>query len=354
MHNDFADWYRAVSLEPQDEVLKKRWAAVEKLFSTIDKPRGLDVARLFLGLQPKAADFAAWFADPFKTEDAGFPMKGNSAELRVLAGAVCIGGMDSSDQDLDISIAIALALVAGSYMGKRRGLVLKDVITAAREFLSQQSLRTRAKSSNDRVAGLVKAIGAVKLKCKGANTIGFMEQEFGAFADNIGDTVGALTKANTILQEETNILWWLLGGHSHDLRKPFGALDAGCVAIVAPKELADRVLILPGPRAIQAFLAQALQQSDRPRELSLAEAIEKTPKAWREARFGAAGNLDEVLDLCPSLLMMKKSLDGSKRDTWSAQAAKASAINVKDKLAPVEMSIQVFTENLLLRALGDA
>ena len=149
-------------------------------------------------------------------------------------------------------------------------------------------------------------------------------------------------------------LWWLLGGHSHDLKKSFGSLDVGCVAVIAPKELAERILILPGPRAVQAFLAQAIQQSNKPRELSLAEAIDKTPKAWREAQFGPNGKVDEVLDLCPSLLMMKKSLDGSKRDQWSTQAAKAAAIPIKDKLSPVEISLQLLKEHLLLRAFGKA
>lgn len=354
MHKDFADWYRGVSLEPQADVLEKRWAAVEKLIPTVDKARGLDLARLFLGLQPKAADFTTWFTDAFKAEDAAFPMKGNAAELRVLAGAVCIGGIDGEDSDLDVSITVALALVAGSYMGKRRGLALKDVLTAAQQFLVRRSSMSRSKLGDDQVSSLRKAIKAAKQMCKGANTLGYMEQQFGSFADEVGGSIEALAEANIVLQEETNILWWLLGGHSHDLRKPFGSIDAGCVAIIAPKELADRVLVLPGPGSVQAFLAQALQQSDKPRELSLAEAIEKTPKAWRQTHFGDNGRLDLILDLCPSLLMMRKSLEGSKRDQWSSQAAKSAAIPIKDKLSPVELSLQMFKENLLLRAFGNA
>lgn len=347
MHKDFADWYRAVELEPQAVALEKRWATVDRLTEVVDSGRGLDLVRFFVGLKPRAEDFSAWFPEEFKTEDPAFQMKNNAAELQVLAGALCIAGLHSDAQDGDLSDAIALALVASTPKAKREKFELCDIISAGQDFLLNRSKTIRAAAMVASSEELRAASTALKKVCTGNNTVGHMEKPFAVYIDKVEDKLQALSRQHNVLTEETNILWWLMGGFSEDLDRPFTEVDAGCMAMVAPKELSDRVVLLPGPISARAFLSAAIRQSSDCKEVSLAEAIEKTPKIWRQARF--TNGQDAVLDLCPALLCLKKSLEGSKSQ-WQSQATRGSRFPLKEKFAPVEIAHQVYTEYLLLRA----
>lgn len=348
MHKEFADWYRAVELEAKEDILQKRWTTIERIIEEIDDAKGLDLVRVFLGLKPRAEGFINWLVEAFKTDDATFPMKNNAAELRVLAGTLCIAGLENGDQSPELSEAIALAMVSSSPKAKREKMDLKDLITAAEEFLLRQSKNYRAAMESKRDGSLGTAIAALNKACTGNNTVQIIEKPLAAFTEKVGKEFDALAEANDVLKEETNILWWLLGGFSDDMGKPFSAVDAACLTLVAAEELAQRVVVLPGPLASKAFLSAAIRQASGSKEFSLADAIEKTPKTWRQGRF--ATDKEAVLDLCPVLSCIKKSLEGNKSQ-WQAQAAKGARIPLKEKLNSLEIATQYYTENLFLRAL---
>ena len=48
-------------------------------------------------------------------------------------------------------------------------------------------------------------------------------------------------------QEESDILWWLFGEYSRDLEQHISELSLSASCIIVGKELADLILVFPGP-----------------------------------------------------------------------------------------------------------
>jgi len=90
MHKNFGEWYRLVSIERTDEILKKRWDGVEEWMSAIrgDDAALLETVRIFRGLPEKTSREA--FLEAFRKHDAAFAQRNNEFELRVLAGAALV------------------------------------------------------------------------------------------------------------------------------------------------------------------------------------------------------------------------------------------------------------------------
>src|SRR5688500_3003919 len=101
MHKNFGEWYRLVSIEPTDEILKKRWDGVEEWVWTIcgDVKGLLETVRLFRGLPAKTS--REEFLATFRKHDAACAQRNNDLEQRVLAGAALVHCVLAHDEDED-------------------------------------------------------------------------------------------------------------------------------------------------------------------------------------------------------------------------------------------------------------
>jgi len=116
MHNNFSEWYRLVSLEPDGTKLAKRWAGVKTWTTELRKNNDhvLETVRIYQGLPPRASREP--FLAVFRRHDPSFPQR-NDHELRVLAGAAlvnCVQSVGEDGEGLHAAILAGAALEASS------------------------------------------------------------------------------------------------------------------------------------------------------------------------------------------------------------------------------------------------
>lgn len=345
MHKEFADWYRTASLEPKGETLEARWKVIEKFVGKADEKELLSLVRLFLGLPTAEKAFADKFADAIRKADAAFPSAGNEIELRVLAGAACVACLDSAEQDPSASELVALAVTAGSFNRRRNNLIVPRVFETCEAFLMDRSAR-RFEDLKDGV-DLASAATDLKKACTGGNTGQHLEKPMTAFLDRLEEKIEASNARQRLLQEEANVLWWLFGGHSHDLKLPFSKIESAALPLVAGHELAGLVEVRPGPVAFPGLLGRVLNGEAKPSKYTLAEAVNAAPMAWRE---GARSKTPEaVLDLCPVRTTVKRSLEVQDAKSWVKPAESATGLPISQKVEPLELATQCFREALLIQ-----
>lgn len=73
----------------------------------------------------------------------------------------------------------------------------------------------------------------------------------------------------SILYEDSQMLWWLLTGISDDYNKKYSEIDIKNSAILAAKDLAQRVKIYPGPFAAESLLKKVFDYVKKNKDIYL-------------------------------------------------------------------------------------
>lgn len=358
MHPDFADWYRKVTLACDSTLLQHRWNGLDAFVNDASHEEVIELARLFFGLPPRDNSFISSLRKRFKEADEAFPMRDNDAELRVLAGAALVKLLDYDDKWSTLS---ALTLICGASWALREAPV-QDIVAKARTQIttSTQSRRQRhalivpqAKTQQEKLGEVRNAFQANQLPNAGT-ALDAVLTGVSASLDGLTSWADALTRQVQIWDEESNVLWWLYGGHSRDLNKPFAELETGFAILVAAKELADLVHVLPGPPSALAFLDRTIRpgREDVKEKLSVASVVAACPLEWQE-RFLAQPEIKNILDLCPVHTAVAKSVEVKGNKSWQAAYESLTALNSRTKIAPLDVSLQAFHERLLIKAITD-
>jgi hypothetical protein len=345
MHPNFSDWYRLAVVEPRGDTLELRWSAIEALVENLEVEGALNLARVFHGSRSVDAAFLDGFRTAFHSKDSAFRMRDNWVELRVLAGGALshVLGRDSSY----LRDAVALATVCGDYCGARPNRELGEIIDLARHALDSEAVKAR------RAGELIGKPAKIELTTSKA--IRFdpagLAQTFPAFAEEIETAFNALKKAQAVLREESNIVWWLFGEYSRDLKKPMNKIGAAPACLHIAKELADLTEDVPGPLSTLAFLDRMLR-AGRPKlakEVTLINAVNQSDRAWREEWGKSAPGLN---DLSPIRFAVTKSLETDGRDQWIPAFEKATGLVASQPVSPLLLARQAYDEGLLAKAIA--
>jgi hypothetical protein len=176
---------------------------------------------------------------------------------------------------------------------------------------------------------------------------------------NVNSSHERMLKNQTIFEEEIDILWWVFNEQSRDLGKPLSTIPAESACLVAAKELADLTRILPEHQTAAQFLSAALNKSqidltrdDEANVIRLTEAINSSPRQWREqwrSSFKEAMVPPNLTSLCPIIKGIELSLQ-TEGDEWIGFWKKATGLIEDFALQPLDLSLRVYRECLLLRA----
>lgn len=341
MNKEFADWYRTASLEPKGETLEARWKAIEKFVAKAEPAEMLDIVRLFLGVATANKAVIDKFADGFRKADAAFPATGNEVELRVLAGAACVACFENAE-DWERPELVALAVTAGGYRQRRKNMIVPRIFELCETVLVDRSSRRFEDAKNG--ADLSAAAAELKKVCTGTNVGQHMEKQLGAFLDRLEEKIESNDTRQMLLQEEANVLWWLFGSFSRDLKLPFDKIEGAALPLVAGNELAALIEVRPGPVAFPGLLARVLNGTQQAK-YSLAEAVNTVSKPWREAI--RAKTADAVLDLCPVRMAVARSLEVPDAKSWIKPMESVAGIPLNQKVDALDLAIQSLREALL-------
>ena len=373
MHQNFVDWYRSAALTSPEGLLKNRWSGVEGIAKTI-KPSNatllLSFARLFT--LPNATESAvpSGFREAFKAHDDNFASRNNLQEIRVLAGAIL---RLMIEQRQSLSPLAALALICGSF-GPREAVTLeREHLETAQRFLVHHAKSihesetptpmkipsfTKPQFGETFPANIFTVHQTPNLQQPLVNAFNALAETVSGFVNALKqaqESIEQLTQTSNVREEEVAILWWIQSHFSRDLQKSFSDISYSAGTILFPMELADLTLFVPGSEVTIAVLVHALHLAGAPsssESITIANAVNATPREWREKKC-AEHKTDSTGLLTPILLAMHKSLETEGRDEWLPVYRKVSDIPIDKPFPLIQLSLQLFHERMLLRALAE-
>jgi hypothetical protein len=203
----------------------------------------------------------------FKAEDDLFEMSGNDRELEILCGAALATVLDGAG---DAAAEAALATTVAFFAEARSADFPLDLVAAAEVAIARISDERRVRPNVSRVAN----IGRVGLdqetleKLKPGPNADNVPEAFNVIARSVNavmsDMVGKVNAAIgevddfiAIQDEELQLLWWLFGGRSKTLDRPFADVPADAQPIVLAAEVADATQFMPGPASVKPILSRA-------------------------------------------------------------------------------------------------
>jgi hypothetical protein len=354
VHRDFADWYRVVSLDPRPELLLQRWKAIEAFTNDASVLDILDLTRIFYALKPKQDTLLERLRTGFKATDESFPMRGNDAELQVLAGAALVDFLRHSD---GWNWAAALALVVAGF-GSHRKSIVAAIPSLAANHLTKASAELRSKKLKAPISS------EFVPKLKEVQTA-LQSNQMPSVAEPLNLTLTAASNAiqqlmewaadvstqEALRTEESQILWWLFGGHSRDLDTRFSKLAEPSAILISAKELSDLTLAMPGPLSARAFLDVVIKSAhpDLQGGQSLLDTVSACTLDWQRSLITISG-LGDVDELCPIHCAVARSVDAGGKKAWQAAYSSVTRLKASDKFQALDLSHQVYRERLLLRA----
>jgi hypothetical protein len=359
IHKDFADWYRAASVTPSAELLEARWQGVEAAAAGLNA-LGLVALLKLHAVPPQAGYKVPEFLDAaFRAPDPTFPNRDNIEELRILSGAIVRQIIETEGS---LAISAALGLVSSIFGSRRQTVTTPDHVRSAEEYVARKGASVR-----DIGAGPKLAIEPMRKERFDelmpasifATAPQLREPLFSTFNDesvrlsnNLATFGVEVWRIVQVQREELNMLWWLQTKVSRDLRIPFVEFDESQATIVLPKELADLTVFFPGPAAILGMILASLEETRTDGAgMSIAAAVNSTPRAWRE-KFSAAPAPVGLGDLCPVSLAIAKSLDTDGEMDWLPVYRKQCDVKIDQDVTRTELAAQVYTECLFSKSLS--
>lgn len=365
MHKNFGEWYRQVSLPCTDESLRKRWLGVEAWVAMMrgDVPALLETVRIFRGIPEKNSREA--FLKAFREQDTTFAQRDNAHEQKVLAGAAlvhCVDTRKKPDHEASVRAAVlaATALEASSLrvvdvnktLDEQVNEVRAGLHTIAQEHRRRRAFETVLLSPEEETTFRQ----TIATNYPDHNQLrAALEKPFQTLLDAVIRAESALGTAAHRLRcadEETNILWWLLGGSSKDLDKPWSALMAAA-PLVAAWELADLTDVVLGPQDAAALLERALPEAkgNKNKEQPLHVYVNAVPEEWAQGRVS---KLDaQAFDLAPLSLALSKRVEGSSTTTWQSFFESVSGLKTGTTLPPERVARLAYIEAMLFRTLAN-
>jgi hypothetical protein len=367
IHQQFGDWYRSATLTPTEDLLQKRWTGIEDLVKQPTAPQLLGLAKLFTLPHATEAVIPAGFRESFRAHDDLFPLRDNLQELRILAGIVLRFVIETKEHWAPLA---ALAIACGSFGAREANLPGREHLQAAERFLVEYSRKSRASTEPAplKIPTLTKAKMAETLQ-QGffavnqtpnlyeplLNTLADLASSFSATLKQAQSAIHELTELAKVREEEVSILWWLQTHFSRSLQKSFSEMGYLTGTLVLPMELADLTVFVPGSEVAVAVLVHALMLAGAPSSsetLTIVNATNGTPREWRE-NVCEKYKIDASGLLTPVLMALHKSLETEGRDEWLPVYRKACDIPGDRPLPLLQISLQLYRERMLLRALSE-
>jgi len=351
MHKNFAEWYRLVAIEPEDGMLKKRWAGIEEWCKIIVKGKtqsALDTVRIFCG---HVVDQIVMnkFVESFRKHDAAFPQR-NKTEIQVLAGAAATNIMLTEKDDGDLGTTVALALATSHLRAAGIASRIPEIDDIAQNYLIQEGrhIRNRDGHSIDELAEYASAVDAIKSLSETStnNDETSVVPILHGLAKAIHHLHSSLSNDISRVDEECNMLWWLEGGCSRDLKAPWEKLNKDTIPIIAAKELADLTEYIPGPSHAPALLHRIVSNMHSP-TVTIANSINALPEQWIEAAIDSRFTRN-ISDMTPIWLAMRQRAETSDMAAWQPYFEKRVNVSVTKEMPRAELALQAYLEALLI------
>ncbi len=349
MHPDFPRWYRSVSLGEDPEKLSKRWKGVE---SVLNAASFADVEGL-LGILLRRSDvegaFIGRFRQYFTQFDPFFGSSDNAREVEVLSGCALMVLMERRD---DIGYYSALSVLTSSV--ERTFPLDFDLVAKAEQEVRAYSTERRRRGpleapEIDADAAFAEFLEDFQptaelnnLKDSLSTVADQVAKRLEEFGQQVADAWEPVVDRILAQEEETQILWWLVGKWSETYGKPFAEIPAATLPLALGRDLADLTKLIPGLEPCDGFLGQAGLSSKK--MLSVPSMVNASDGQWL-GTFDASTDYSAVTTPLHLAITWRLKTNGKGwEEAWSA----STAIDPSQKLSALELGRSFYRERVLL------
>lgn len=347
----FADRYAEAGLAPTPQMVTSRQAPADRIVGDITNARILDLAGTYYG--SPGLDLA-WLRGEFAQEDASFSLVNNERETRVLAAAM-LGALIADERSEAI-----LAVVVGNVSGHKAPIQAEWLVRDALEALGRLSVAERRPSavetkvsptSNTKLGAEIAALVQndwVTLVALLTSLRAESQASAKATSTQSSAALAALNRQVRLLREESQMLWWLVGGHSRRLERSFAAFGPQQAALVGAADLGALTTVSRlGPVAAPAMLERLIAMAERPEgpvQGGLADAVDGLAREDLEVLHMPGEAVPARLAPVTAALVLAKTMGNA---VWHARFSELTGLEATIVLEPVDLAGQLYREHLL-------
>lgn len=347
MITKLSEWYRVASLSATSaETLKYRSEVIASIIESKEISWMFNCVKLFLN-KKYDEEFKAELIKSFTVSDPLFQQRDNELELRVLCGAIIHEYI--IDDEYEDSITLALSLISATFENK--DIINYDIIIDAKKYLNDKSIELREQNTDldlledieEEVSAEVESIETLKVQIDNRYNI-----------TQINEYLKKLNSKIDVLDEESNMHWWIFRGFSNYKAKPIKDLDIEMAPIFLGKDLSDLTKIIPGPLASEQFLKKLINDNFQENSavlLIFKDVINKLERADKEKFIDETFKKTNIGNICPIMFACQESLKIDDGKTWLAYFENDTGLNAKTKISIIDLAKQFYIENLLTKCL---
>lgn len=353
MQNQFSSWYASMSFQQDAPLIEKRWTAIEGHVEAVTKSELALLAKLAFRLtsQMGSAEVAT-----LRQALAGEATQPGDDELIMLSASALAAAMGSETDGVS---ALAATVVSSVSCGGLRELKQPmDLVGMADNVLCRLSETSRRRPSLEQVKlvaptvdkndeALIQAVNTGVMLSVAQALAAATNKAISAMARRQREFEFAVQKYVSIQDEELDILWWLEGGHSFDLRLDFSKVAPEHLSLAIARELGSLTKVLPGPPALSSLLSRT-GLLDAPLQ-SIPEAVQGMPQDWLNNAVDGFATDGISATLAPILFAMQRRHEVHGKDDWIAAWCTTTGLPREARLSPLQFAAAAYREFSLTR-----
>lgn len=338
--------YRLATIgQIQPKQLEDRTKTINTILEQNSLDFHLNCVRLYLKKPILNKDFKNDFVECFNATDPTF-VEGLDIENSVLSIAIILELLNA---DNDNSLIIASALLTGLLGVQLDQLVSLDPIKKSLDLLTKTSVTVR--SPKPLVNNALKA-PQIKDEVQTLDTLTAHVKNMNRYIRE------ALTQLESqkkwfedrfeIIEEESNIHWWLFRSYSKTRQVSFQELEPSVAPLVIAKELKDLMVKSPLPSNAKDFLNKALREIKQlPETYNFLSVVETILSNFKDSL-----NLKDIQtynNLAPISFALSKADELGLENSWITVFEKQSGLSTNIEISPLDLAYQFLIELSLIK-----
>lgn len=352
--------YRKVGMSPQADLISSRVDSAKKIYENVDNGVLVPLLRGAFGIAKQTE--LKFIEDVLVADDPDYSTNGDGPEAQLVATALLRRALEEGG---DFSAEFALGVVVTSF-GGIRSTIDDELLAFANKVLAEH--RTSIKGPPVKITNKAKPNLAAELDgMKPYVESGQFREAFpglrklvegnATYAHSVGShlvtQLQALADNQRRLTEQMEVHWWVLGAWSIEQDTPFSEVSPVEAGVRAGMDLARLSTASSyGLFASPALIDQVLGRAVASRVTSLKEVAVSGPREWRAAWSQGLLQKPELMSLLPVSAGVCLALDSDEQPDWEPRYMRHMQIDASSALSVRDASVQMYLEQLLLRALS--